>query len=80
MRRAFIGNLVRATFVAGLAIGAAAASAESAAPKAKSLNILVIRGPNVRTVIIRDVPVTRGTPGNATNIALGTLTAAASLN
>jgi hypothetical protein len=34
----------------------------------------VIHGPNVRTVIIRDVPVTQGAPANATNIALGTLT------
>jgi uncharacterized protein len=42
MRRAFIGNLVRATFVAGLAIFAGVASAETAAQKAKPLHILVI--------------------------------------
>jgi putative NADH-flavin reductase len=42
MRRAFMGNLVRATLVAGLAIFAGAASAETARSNAKPLNILVI--------------------------------------
>jgi len=35
---------------------------------------LVIHGPNIRTIIIRSVPVTKGAPANATDIALGTLT------
>ena len=35
---------------------------------------LVIHGPEVRTIIIRTVPVTSGTPSSGANIALGTLT------
>ncbi|MEJ1964086.1 MAG: DUF4382 domain-containing protein [Gammaproteobacteria bacterium] len=39
---------------------------------------LVIHGPGVRTIIIRAVPVTKGTPDQATDVALGTVTLTAS--
>jgi hypothetical protein len=35
---------------------------------------LVIHGPAITTVVIRGVPVTKGTPGGAANVALGTIT------
>src|SRR5262249_5192278 len=35
---------------------------------------LVIHGPAIRTVIIRDVPVNKGAPSNSTNVPLGTVT------
>ena len=35
---------------------------------------LVIHGPAVRTIVIREVPVTKGAPANAGSVALGTIT------
>lgn len=37
---------------------------------------LVIHGPAIQTVIIRDAPVTKGAPGSVSNVALGTITLA----
>lgn len=34
---------------------------------------LVIHGPRIQTIVIRDVPVTQATPGSATPVALGSL-------
>ena len=39
---------------------------------------LVIHGPTIRTVVIREVPATKGAPANVSAVALGTITLAAS--
>lgn len=70
-------NLGRGVMVGSAAVGRTGSFVLYPLPLDEDENVteydLVIHGPRIQTVIIREVPVTEGGPGDAVNAALGTL-------